>query len=588
VLWTYLWEAEEAGADPPRNSSDGSPVVDDGVVYMHGGPYGNVFAVDAASGTELWKVETEGEVIGTLAFLDGRLYFSEQSMFDVRHQDQEPGISGVRALDAATGALTWQFDFPEGSTSFVTPTALDGIVVGGASYPDTQLGVWYGVDAATGEEVWHKDAPAMWNQVMGGSNGTLMASGGDAGVLGRDIQTGEILWEVETVRYAGAGTTIAGGVGYVHDNEGVVIAFDTATGYLAWSFETLSTQFLPLAAQVSVTNGVVLATAGDQLFAIEGDGQQLDSPVASGTYPAAMTVADDFDAFATLTDILTMEDQVPETVQGIAIGPDGTLYAVDPAANRIVQFDADGTFLSAFGETGSGESQFQFDMDGWRVGDLFVAPDGTIYVADAHNGRVQVFDNDWNFIRSFGDFTIASGIGVDLESGTVYVGDQEEGVVHVFDAEGNSLGDWGRQGATWTDKLAMPTDVAVGPDGRVYVSELKLGKIRVYSSEGEPVDVFGGWGTEPGRFARNWGLSFDTDGNLLVSGYGSGAITVVSSDGMVIGVLDFARTELAGAQYAVAGPDGRIYVSEEGSSEISIYTSGAAIPAASPSASPVA
>ncbi|MCC6943602.1 MAG: PQQ-binding-like beta-propeller repeat protein [Thermomicrobiales bacterium] len=529
ILWTYLWENENRAADPPRNSSDGTPVVVDGVVYMHGQLYGRVFAVDAATGTEIWNVDTEGGIPGNLVYVDGKLIYAEDAMFDMRHQGFNPGPSGLRALDAATGETLWKFDFPEGTTTFTSPAALDGVVVGGASNPNAQTGAWFGVDVATGEEVWSQDAPTMWNQFISGSAGTAITTGGEAGLLGRDIQTGEIRWEVETVRWAGAGTATADGISFVHDNEGVVVAFDAATGYPVWTFETVSTQYLPFPSQVGVATGLVLAIAGDQLFAIEGDGQQVVPPAAMDTYPPAAQVADDFDSYATLTDVLT--DDVPELVQGIALGPDGTLYAVDPFGNRIVQFGPDGNFLSAFGESGSGEGQFQFDMDGWTVGDIFVAPDGTIYVADAHNGRVQVFDKDWNFIRAFGDFTVASGVGVDLNTGVVYVGDQEEGVVHVFDAEGNSLGDWGRQGADWTDKLALPTDVVVGADGRVYVSEFKLGKVRVYSADGDAVGVIGGWGSDPGRLARNWGISFDADGNLIVSNYGSGTVVSIPATG---------------------------------------------------------
>lgn len=71
------------------------------------------------------------------------------------------------------------------------------------------------------------------------------------------------------------------------------------------------------------------------------------------------------------------------TVTGIAIGPDGTLFTADFYNDRIQKFAPDGTFLTAFGETGRGPGQF-----GHAIA-VAVADDGTVFVADFLNNRVQ-------------------------------------------------------------------------------------------------------------------------------------------------------------------------------------------------------
>ncbi len=89
--------------------------------------------------------------------------------------------------------------------------------------------------------------------------------------------------------------------------------------------------------------------------------------------------------------------------RGVSIGPDGTIYVVDWGNHRIQAFDTDGQFVRGWGsycdlETGSG----CVDPDGsgpdplgagqfrepWGIA---VADDGTVYVADTWNHRVQAF-----------------------------------------------------------------------------------------------------------------------------------------------------------------------------------------------------
>ena len=69
----------------------------------------------------------------------------------------------------------------------------------------------------------------------------------------------------------------------------------------------------------------------------------------------------------------------------MAVASDGTIYMADSGNSRIQRFTADGTFLGKWGTWGSDDGQFHFLF---RVA---VAPDGTVYVVDAYNDRIQAF-----------------------------------------------------------------------------------------------------------------------------------------------------------------------------------------------------
>lgn len=73
------------------------------------------------------------------------------------------------------------------------------------------------------------------------------------------------------------------------------------------------------------------------------------------------------------------------TVTGIAVGPEGRVFVADFYNDRIQVFRPDGTFLTAFGESGEGPGRFAHAVA------LDVAGDGTVYAADFLNDRVQIW-----------------------------------------------------------------------------------------------------------------------------------------------------------------------------------------------------
>jgi tripartite motif-containing protein 71 len=74
------------------------------------------------------------------------------------------------------------------------------------------------------------------------------------------------------------------------------------------------------------------------------------------------------------------------------VGPQGRIYVLDADNARIQVFDAAGNYLTQWGSEGSGPGQFIFRRDGdTRAGSVAVDEDGFIYVADVGNKRIQKF-----------------------------------------------------------------------------------------------------------------------------------------------------------------------------------------------------
>ena len=77
----------------------------------------------------------------------------------------------------------------------------------------------------------------------------------------------------------------------------------------------------------------------------------------------------------------------------------GNIYIADGIGNtnRVAKFDKDGRFIRQWGSTGSENGQFT------GVKSLAIDAQGNVYVADAGNKRIQVFDGDGNFKSQFGN-----------------------------------------------------------------------------------------------------------------------------------------------------------------------------------------
>lgn len=74
--------------------------------------------------------------------------------------------------------------------------------------------------------------------------------------------------------------------------------------------------------------------------------------------------------------------------------PDGRIFVLDAGNARVQVFDEAGGYITQWGEPGSGPGQFDFRGGATYedfTGSLVVGDDGSVYVADVGNNRVQVF-----------------------------------------------------------------------------------------------------------------------------------------------------------------------------------------------------
>ena len=107
----------------------------------------------------------------------------------------------------------------------------------------------------------------------------------------------------------------------------------------------------------------------------------------------------------------------------VAISPKGDIFVADghgtPGSNyRIAKFSKDGTFVKAWGKKGSGPGEFG------ALHTLAFDTSGRLLVGDKGNNRIQIFDQDGNYITEWKQFGRPAGIYVDKKN-NIYVADSD-------------------------------------------------------------------------------------------------------------------------------------------------------------------
>ena len=181
-------------------------------------------------------------------------------------------------------------------------------------------------------------------------------------------------------------------------------------------------------------------------------------------------------------------DELLQRPVGVAVSPDGArVYVVDVGGinndnHRVQVFDPQsGAHLQTIGTRGEGKGQFNLPLQ------AATGPDGTLYVVDGGNFRVEAFDANGQFLFTFGEvgrfpgqFARPKGIATD-SAGNIYVVDTAFGNAQLFDREGHILMFIGnRDNASKPGKFYLPAGIAVAEDGRVYMVDQYFRKVEIF------------------------------------------------------------------------------------------------------------
>lgn len=142
----------------------------------------------------------------------------------------------------------------------------------------------------------------------------------------------------------------------------------------------------------------------------------------------------------------------------VAMSDDGHLFVADGEGqnNRIVKFSKDGAFIKAWGSKGSGPGQFQ------NPHAIFIDSHGRLWVADRGNKRLQIFDQDGEYVDEMKQFGTPASIFI--QDDVLYVASPApENRVTIGTIDGKVL--------SVIEGLDAPHGIAVDASGAIYVAQ---------------------------------------------------------------------------------------------------------------------
>jgi len=198
---------------------------------------------------------------------------------------------------------------------------------------------------------------------------------------------------------------------------------------------------------------------------------------------------------------------------GVAVDGFGRIIVTDSAQASVVVLDPARRQFLPINEA-TGRAMFRVPVG------LAVDGSNNIYVGDTGLKAVLVFGPDLAFRSTIGghdQMEAPSGLAVDQARQRLYVVDSRKHVLLVYDvATGNLQARVGKRG-TEEGEFNFPTAVAVGPDGRVYVTDTMNCRVEVFGPDLHFISAFGSLGVRPGQFRRPKGIAVDAENVVYVT-----------------------------------------------------------------------
>jgi DNA-binding beta-propeller fold protein YncE len=212
---------------------------------------------------------------------------------------------------------------------------------------------------------------------------------------------------------------------------------------------------------------------------------------------------------------------------GLGVGPNGHLYVADTHYGRVLVFSPTGERLRTIGSFGTDPGQFRLPTD------VAIEPGGSFYVSEyGGNDRISRFSPDGTYLFDFGGpddgparTRRPQSLVLDAD-GTLWVTDSCNHRVCHFGPGGELLGTFGSLGGG-PGELRFPYGIDRLSDGTLVVCEYGNNRVQRFTPQGESLGVWGAAGRQPGQVAYPWAAVVGAGDRVFVVDSGNNRIQVI-------------------------------------------------------------
>jgi sugar lactone lactonase YvrE len=247
------------------------------------------------------------------------------------------------------------------------------------------------------------------------------------------------------------------------------------------------------------------------------------------------------------------------TPWGVAIGLDGTIYVTDEGNDRIQKFTPAGVYIGEW-LTGPNTNPVGISID----------ESGNVWVTLHHVHQVAEYTPAGALIAIFGSgdsgpAQLGYPVGIAVHAGKVYVASSFYDRLQVFNTDGSYVTGWG---------VSFPYGVQLDAAQNVYVSSYNTFFVYEFTNSGSSLGTIGGPGTGPGQFEYPVSMAFDGFGNLFVIDGDNDRVQEFSAGGSFLcswGTAGTGAGQLSHPTGIALGPNGSVYVAEWGNDRIQLF-----------------
>jgi len=195
--------------------------------------------------------------------------------------------------------------------------------------------------------------------------------------------------------------------------------------------------------------------------------------------------------------------QIYSTLTGIAVAPNGDVLVVNEFKRFVIRFDTGGATVAKWGDTGPEEEQLRHPFS------LALTEGGDVLVLDLGSNRVTRFGPAGEYLGGFPLANDTNPLGLDLGAdGSIYVGSSP---VRKYSPAGVPVRPYG---VDVSPRTFSPRDLALDARGNLFVLDSGSGKVQVLAPDGRSLGSFGPGG---GKFAIPSSVAFGPDGSVYVA-----------------------------------------------------------------------
>ena len=289
-----------------------------------------------------------------------------------------------------------------------------------------------------------------------------------------------------------------------------------------------------------------------------------------------MSTASNHEAFAQVTPP-PPADILFKSPSGISVHNNGTVFVADTGNHRIQVFHPNGTFIFAFGSEGSGEGEF-LSPRGIDVTKSTNINRSKIVVADTGNHRIQVFHANGTFDFAFGsegsgngNFSSPEGVATRRATGGIAVADTGNHRIQVFSFDGIFRFAFGSEGSG-EGQLLSPGGVGMTSIERFYVADTGNNRTQYFVFDGSFDSVIGSNGTGDGEFDGPRSVN-DGWAHTTVADTGNHRASLFAGSTFLrsVGSEGSGEGQLLSPEGAATGVFYRTYVADTGNHRIQVF-----------------